>query len=345
MNKELALMGNILKSNLPAKMLPYKLTFAVTYRCNSRCKTCNIWKKKPENELSLGEIEKIFSEYPDFDWIDITGGEIFLRNDIAEIAGAIIRKCKNLYILHFPTNGLMPELIVKKTEEILRFNPKKLIITVSLDGPKKVHEKIKGIPGGFEKVIKTFSGLRKIRSRNLSVFFGFTISEYNAGMFENTFNAVKKLIPGIRYDDFHINIMHASKHYYGNDNAEFDREKAVSEVNNFLRHRKKSLNPVFLLERKYLSLVEKYLKTGKTPISCRASSLSCFISPSGIVYPCLIMGCKLGSLRDNNYNLKRILGSRHAEDVFKNIRAGRCPQCWTPCEAYQNILANLKLFL
>jgi len=45
---------------------PLTLTFSVTNMCQSKCKTCNIWKlyiDKPElkkNELSLSEIEKIF---------------------------------------------------------------------------------------------------------------------------------------------------------------------------------------------------------------------------------------------------------------------------------------------
>ena len=28
------------------------------------------------------------------------------------------------------------------------------------------------------------------------------------------------------------------------------------------------------------------------------------------------------------------------ELVIEEIRQGKCPQCWTPCEAYQAILAN-----
>ena len=57
---------SILKSRLNNTF--YKLNFAVTERCNSRCVNCNIWreykknrKTKEENELDIHEIEEIFS--------------------------------------------------------------------------------------------------------------------------------------------------------------------------------------------------------------------------------------------------------------------------------------------
>jgi len=346
MKKTLALFKKILKSNLVKNMYPYKLTFAVTYKCNSKCKTCNIWKKKSKNELSISEIDKIFSKYNDFSWVDITGGEIFLRRDIIEIAKIIIQKCKNLYVLHFPTNGLLPEIIVEKTKQILKLNPKKLIISVSLDGPKNINDRIRGMPGSFEKAVKTFSELKKIKNRRLSVFFGFTLSEYNVGFFDKMFKEVKEKLPWIQYNDFHMNIMHGSTHYYNNKTAEFSAKKVIGEIREFMKKRKMPLNPVSYLEKIYLKLINKYLITKKTPLPCKALSVSCFIDPCGFVYPCSIMDEKVGSLRNNSYDLKKVLDSEKSRNIIKKIRRGQCPMCWTPCEAYQTILGNLtKTFL
>jgi len=342
MKKTLALFGKILKSNLVKDMYPYKLTFAVTYKCNSKCKTCNIWKKKSENELSINEIDMIFSKYNDFSWVDITGGEIFLRKDIIEIIKIIIQKCKNLYVLHFPTNGLLPELIVEKTKHILRLNPKKLIISVSLDGPKNINDTIRGVPRSFEKAVQTFSELKKIKNKKLKVFFGFTLSKYNIGYFDKMVEEVKKILPWVKYNDFHMNIMHGSAHYYNNRKVEFPRKKVISEIREFIKKRKGVLNPVLYIEKIYLKLIKKYLITKKTPLPCKALSVSCFIDPYGFVYPCSIMDEKLGSLRDNGYDLKKILNSKKSRNTIKKIRRGQCPMCWTPCEAYQTILGNLK---
>ena len=56
----LRLAGNVLRSNGPRLAFPYKLTFVVTYRCNYRCETCNIWQRTPSNELTLEEIQGFF---------------------------------------------------------------------------------------------------------------------------------------------------------------------------------------------------------------------------------------------------------------------------------------------
>jgi len=75
--KEFNFIKGIIFSNFKRLDCPYKLTFALTYRCNSRCQICQIWKKKKHKELSLLEIEKFFTINDFFNWIDLTGGEVF----------------------------------------------------------------------------------------------------------------------------------------------------------------------------------------------------------------------------------------------------------------------------
>jgi RNase P subunit RPR2 len=49
----------------------------------------------------------------------------------------------------------------------------------------------------------------------------------------------------------------------------------------------------------------------------------------------------MGNLRENDYDLLKIISNEKATDLHEKIKNGQCPQCWTPCEAYQNILSNL----
>jgi molybdenum cofactor biosynthesis enzyme MoaA len=49
---------------------------------------------------------------PDLFWLDIAGGEPFLRKDLAEIVS-----CFNFEVLQIPTNGSLPELIIKQSNE------------------------------------------------------------------------------------------------------------------------------------------------------------------------------------------------------------------------------------
>ena len=102
MMKHLTLAKNIIASKFKRVEFPYKLKIAETYRCQSRCIHCNIWKKKPINELTLDEIQTFFKKSNKFSWIDLTGGEVTLRDDFVDIADAIITNCRNLYHLHTP---------------------------------------------------------------------------------------------------------------------------------------------------------------------------------------------------------------------------------------------------
>ena len=88
--KSLMLAKNILESNVRRSRFPYKLTFVATYRCQSRCIYCKIWEKEPEGELTLDEIQRFFRKSNKFSWVDLTGGEVTLRNDYTEVARAIL---------------------------------------------------------------------------------------------------------------------------------------------------------------------------------------------------------------------------------------------------------------
>jgi radical SAM protein with 4Fe4S-binding SPASM domain len=98
---------------------------------------------------------------------------------------------------------------------------------------------------------------------------------------------------------------------------------------------------VAFLERRYQRLARTYLSTGRVPLVCQAASASCYITPDGTVYPCIGLSASIGSLRDNGYDLYGLWKSSARARIRQAARTGACPGCWTPCEAYQTILANL----
>ena len=70
-----SLVRKILLSNFIRLPEPYKLTFSVTYRCNSRCKTCRIWERGAEDELTCEEIDRIFRNL-NTEWVNLTDSEV-----------------------------------------------------------------------------------------------------------------------------------------------------------------------------------------------------------------------------------------------------------------------------
>ena len=339
----------IIQSNLSELHYPYRLLYSVTDRCQSRCIMCNIWQKPPADELSTAEIEKFFARNNRFSWINLTGGEIFLRNDIVDIFHSIARHCSSLYLLNFATNGLLTKDIVSGIREILeRTCIPKLMVTVSLDGPPEMHDHIRGVPGSWNRAVETFQQLKNMRSNRFSVYFGYTLQEANLHLFQQTVSAVKHKMEESSYDDFHVNIAQVSGHYYGNTDFQGTAVplESVRLLAKFSAARtKKVFDPVMALERTYQRLAEVYLTSGKTPLPCQAAAASFFLDASGTVYPCTGFSAPIGSLRDNDFDLQRIWNSPERRKVRKDVCEGACPHCWTPCEAYQTILARLPELL
>jgi len=338
-----ALASRALRANFGRLDFPYKLTFCITYWCNYACQTCNIWQMKPRDELTLDEIRRFFRRSNRFVWVDVTGGEVSLRKDFAQICEAIIENCPNLLLLHFPTNGYLSDKIVAATREILRMGPEKLIITVSTDGDEAMNDRIRGVEGGWRRQIETFRRLRELDG--VHTVLGMTLSAANVDHFPVAFAAAKQEIPDLDYRDFHVNIVHESGHYLHNADLALrqavDPQALARATEDYARLRGLGWSPVNYLERAYLKRVRRYLETGRTPMRCHALRSSCFIDSWGNVFPCTIYDRKVGSLRETDYDLARIWQSDATAALQQEIWDYKCPQCWTPCEAYQSILGNV----
>lgn len=341
----LSLAGRIVQSNLHELPLPYRLTYAVTDRCQARCTMCNIWRKPVRDELSLEEIHALFSKADHFSWINLSGGELFQRPDIREIVLSVVRNSRKLYVLNFPTNGFQTGEIAATVDAIMRRTRlPRLIVTVSLDGPEDLHDRIRGLTGCWDHALKTFAALRERRSRRFSVYLGHTVQKANIGRFDETLRAADRAAGNVTADDFHVNLAHASCHYYANENtgALPDPASAIAQIGQMHMQRSpRLLDPVAFIERRYQREARAYLATGRGPYVCQAAGASCFIDPTGIVYPCSVFDAPLGSLRDHDMDLKRFWTSAARSGIRERIRNGSCPGCWTPCEAYQTLLANL----
>ena len=339
-----------LRSNLGPLKNPYKLTFSITYMCQSRCMTCNIWEIKPKGELSLEEIRQFAQKNSHFKWVEITGGEPFLRSDIVEIARAFKENCRDLYVLTMPTNSLCnKDMELAKMEEILKLGIPRVVVTISLDGYRELHDKIRGIPGNFDKAIAMFKGLQELKKRhgNLDMVFGYTMSKFNQGQLEKTYEEVKKLVPEITHNTFHINVGQLSDIYYSNTGIDMLAEKAVlaQEIEAFISKREKKVGDVTLIESAFLKKLVKYVQTEQVPLKSRSLDASLFMDSYGNVYPSIMWGRKIGNIRETGFDLAPLWNNAEANEVRSLIKQGKEPKGWTACEAYQTLVGNIKSML
>lgn len=348
--KMIGIIGTALRSNLGSLSKPYKLNFSVTYSCQSRCLTCSIWQMHPKNELTIEEIREFAGKNTSFRWIELTGGEVFIRDDIDEITKAFKEHCKGLYILTMPTNSLCNQSLVRrKLELILGLGIPRLAVTVSLDGYRELHDKIRGVQGNYEKAIAMARMLREMQEehRSLSFVFGYTMSKLNHGALARTIEEVAKEVPGTTYNDFHVNLSQLSSNYYNNTGLDIkaDGKEAAREIRLLLGKRHFSSDPVQIIEAAFLRNLARYAETGKQPMSSRSGEASVFLDSFGNVYPSIMWDKKLGNIRETGYYMQSILGSDAAKGVRALIKEGREPLQWTSCEAYQALLGNLASVL
>jgi MoaA/NifB/PqqE/SkfB family radical SAM enzyme len=275
-------------------------------------------------------------------WLDVTGGEIFLRDDIAEIFTALTASWRDLFILHFPTNGFQTDRIVAVAEQLSRSRIPHVVITVSVDGDEALNDELRGIRGGFRRQVATLRALRAIDGVRTVV--GMTLSRHNAGRIEQTLAAVQAECPGITLRDLHLNVAQVSEHYYGNAGARdllAPRDEVRRQLQWYGSRRAADPTPAGWLERRFLDGLDTYLASGTTPMQCHALRSSCFIDPWGTVYPCISYDRPVGRLRDTGMRLAPIWEGAATRDTQREIWNGQCPQCWTACEAYPSILGNV----
>ncbi len=342
--KMAGIMATIVKSNFTKLNKPYKLNFAITYWCQSRCQHCLIWQIRPKGELTLDEIKELAKQNSYLQWVELTGGEPFLRQDIVEIAKSFYENCKGLYLLTMPTNSLCNyDMEIKKIEEIAKLGIPNVVITASLDGYRELEDKVRGIPGNYDKAIRMFKGIMELRKRykNLVPTFGFTVINTNAGQFERTVTEVMKDVPEADYSNFHINIGQVSDNYYGNRNNPIvaPTELAMKDVDFLLskmkgtREQGLDLTAKAYLETKYLENLREFLRTKNSPIANRDGELSVFLDSYGNLYPSIMTTEKLGNVREDGYRLDKLVAAINP--------ATRKERHFTACESYQSILGAL----
>jgi MoaA/NifB/PqqE/SkfB family radical SAM enzyme len=335
----------ILRSKL--KRTPFKLNFAVTYCCNSRCQTCNIWKfyrdgKRDSRELTLDEIRRLFRNSPTtICWLCLVGGEPFLRNDLVEIVQAALEDLPSLSVISLDSNGLLMERTLEFLERIKHQKKTIFYLNFSLDGPEELHDQIRGIPGAFKKTWNTYLAARDLLRNNGNFRVGLeaTVSTLNM-------EAIPDFIRELTSRKHHLMVTFAHSGYlYGSDgNNQFvpiGQENRIAEITRVMKKRLSFLQPHNLIFDVYLNKVAGYYREpSRRILPCEALKSSLAINPQGLVTPCFLWDQPLGTLDEVNYEVMRIWNGDKAEETRKKIESNECPNCWCPCEAFQSIISS-----
>jgi len=330
-------------------VMPFNLTLSVTNRCIAKCRTCNIWRAYLDNpdmvkqELTAGEWENILKSIGTYPvWVTISGGNQFLRDDLALIISSVAKYCRPT-VINIPVSGVMPEVIYEKTEELLKICKAgniKLIVNISLDGLGEKQDYMRGFKGDFEKTLKTYKKLITLKKRYANFYLGIytVVSAFNVNDISDICDFVKK---ELKPDAYAIEIAEQRKELINLSDAIVPPVKAYGDAVSYYlkRFKEKSRGILYLkqlIRRRYYYLISEGIV-----IPCRAGVVSAQISPYGDVWPCCTRAEVMGNLKEVEYDFKKIWFSRKANDIRKDIRERKC-SC-THCNPYYtNILFHPK---
>jgi MoaA/NifB/PqqE/SkfB family radical SAM enzyme len=324
--------------------LPVNITVSVSYRCNSRCKTCNVWLL-PNDDLTLVEWDRVFESLGTAPyWFTFSGGEPTLRKDLPEMVASAYRHCRP-GIINIPTNGIQHKVIPGRIERVLEAAPKsEVIINLSLDGIGLKHDAVRGVRSNWDHAMKTYAALKELKKRHSHLTLGIhtVISTFNVDSFPELCEYVQRELKPDSYiteiaeqrvelDTVGLGITPTAEKYTVAIDALLEsmhdqKLTGVAEVTQAFR-------------RQYYDIVKRTLREHRQVIPCMAGVASAQIAPNGDVWTCCIRAQSMGNLREHNYDFGSVWRSGKGDQLRRSIKAGEC-YCPLANAAYTNMLTH-----
>jgi MoaA/NifB/PqqE/SkfB family radical SAM enzyme len=324
--------------------LPVNITVSVSYRCNSRCKTCNVWLL-PNDDLVLEEWDRVFeslgrSPY----WFTFSGGEPTLRKDLPDMVASAYRHCRP-GIINIPTNGIQDKVIPARIERVLEAAPKsQVIINLSLDGLGLKHDEIRGVRGNWSRAMTTWAALKELKRHHKHLTLGVhtVISNFNVDAFPELCDYVQRELKPDSYiteiaeervelDTVGLGITPTAERYTVAIDTLLESMRdqhlmGIAEVTQAFR-------------RQYYELVKRTLLEQRQVIPCMAGVASAQIAPNGDVWSCCVRAQSMGNLREHDYDFGSVWRTGKADALRRSIKAGEC-HCPLANAAYTNMLTH-----
>ena len=321
--------------------IPFRYFLELTYRCNLNCPYCYVGDERKKNELTTEEWKSVINQLPFYSIATLVGGEPLVRKDFIDILAYTSKKIMNK--VHVVSNGILinDEII----DAFIKY--KLLLLSVSLDGYGKNHDKNRGKDGIFDKIISNLENL-KSKKKNQMTDIKTIVLENNLDDLPKLYKLCNKMgfeffsISFLRNNHWKQNsVLQESFIPEFNDNYPiklyFDMEhfkEVFREIESIKGRTKIRFSPKFEYSLHPLEAIEKFFQTSEnTPVSeiykpCTYPYNNMMINPEGFVYPCLSQ--KIGNVKDKS--LKELFNAPHYCCFRKNLKAsggtfGACQMC------------------
>lgn len=295
------------------KLIPTDASIILTYRCPMRCKMCNIWKNPTDKreEIQASDLKSL----PKLKFINLTGGEPFIREDLAEIVEECYKHSPRIVI---STSGWFDDRVIELAKRFPNIG-----IRISIEGLQAKNDELRGRDGGFEKGYRTLMKLREMGLKDIG--FGCTVSNNNSHDMLELYQLSRKL--GM---EFATAAFHNSYYFHKDDNVITNRDTVCKDFEQLIEWQLKENHPKSWFRAYFNMGLINYIEGKRRMLPCEAGTTNFFIDPWGEVFPCNGMEEKywkesMGNIHDADF--ETIWNSEQAEKVRAQVR--KCPKnCW-----------------
>lgn len=298
-----------LREQATQKRIPLVVHFDLTYRCPLRCVHCYLAGGKKRLECTLDEVKDILDQLADDGslYLTLSGGEIFLREDLP----AIVAHARKLHLaVRLLTSGVLID--TEKVKEIADWHPEMVAFSV-YDLNPSIHDAITRKNGSL---VKTLDAIRALQEKNVPLKISSVLMDSNIDGYRRLYSFAKEL--GAQFQaDYRI----TPKTDGSQEPLRFHiKDQEVMQVLS---------NPIF--SREYEPDPAQGYSGVFNSIPCGAGHMSCYISPYGVVTPCVQVPTECGNLREKMFS--EIWNSSPALEAFRAIRFSDMPKC-ANCELF-----------
>jgi len=313
----------------PLRPPPF-LTLFVNSICNLTCDHCFYWQNlNQRDDLTFDELRALSRDLASIENLNLSGGEPFIRKDLAEILELFVRDnhTRQIYI---PTSGFFPDRTERVVRQVLSTQPDLQLIALelSLDGMPPYHDRIRGHAESFERAMQTYDVLARLQAEDPRVRIHATSvsTDQNIQSLTELTEFLFTRCPSM--DHHHVAAIRGARkdpNLLAPDSGDHQR---------MWEHVQRTWGP--RSSRRFGGLVEPLLQWARVQtlaqrrqvISCRAGILSGVVHANGDVGLCE-QHAPVGNLREQSF--AAIWRSERADQLRARIAAR---QCWCTNEAY-----------
>lgn len=330
-------------------LYPIYLVHFVTARCPYRCPTCFYWQEiqsaAKENELSTTDIRQIAQNHI-YPWqITLTGGEPFVRADLAQIVIDYFQ-IAHAWRISIHTTGGFPQRTCEAIEHIFSEMPHaNLALHFSLDLLDDAQDEFRGKAGAFDRNMETYHAVKALKTKfsTLKLVVDTVYSALNQDRLDEVDAYIKNKL---RPDDRSLILIRGEPENPAVKTVDIKRYELWS------RQWYLDTRPTAIAERIGTEMkhhisrqMKQIMTTGQLPRCCTAGDKFAVITEYGDVLPCEMLDTftrediVMGNLRSHQFSILNVLRSPAGTRVRKLIRDVKCA-CTYECAALCNTLTT-----